>query len=86
MSKASEHKHDVSDVAKQALITAIEDDLWFLLDRKYEAEEEYEYPEILPLIQAIAQCRQIQMSFPTITVHSKPIITLSHDGKEQYEG
>ncbi len=53
---------------KQKLLGDIENDLWGLLEAKHQGNADY--LEILPLLQGIEQCRQIQMSFPVITVHS----------------
>lgn len=50
---------------KQALLGDIENDLWIILKKTNDANAQY--PEVTPLIQAIEQCRNIQMSFPTIT-------------------
>ncbi len=51
---------------KQKLLVDIEDDFWGLLGIKYQSDADYQ--EVGPLIQSIAQCRQIQMSFPTVTI------------------
>lgn len=72
---------------KQTLLTSIEDDLWQILKKKNEADAEY--LDIVLLIQSLDQCQRIQISFrdefPMI-IHSKPIITISDDGKDVYQG